>query len=395
MTENDWLMMFPDNYTWSSAILGAISSSLWGGSEIGEIYRIFSALRGRVGDGQAWFSEWKNMGEKVASLAEDAESRGHLQTASAAFMRAANYIQTGERLLQPRTSETQKAYARSVELFKRGLPNVPFLSIEPVEIPFENGKNLPAYFVKREWPPDLRWPTVVFFDGLDITKEMQFFKGVQELAQRGMACLLLDGPGNGETIRFRGIPLRYDYETAGTAAVDYLETRKDIDEDNIGVMGISLGGYYAPRCAAFEKRFKACVAWGAIYNYHATWKSRVEKGFRTALSVPSEHINWVLGVEKFEEALEKLKNFTLEGVADGIECSFLLVHGEADAQVPMDDAWKLFNEVGSEDKTFKIFTREEGGAQHCQIDNRTISAAYIGDWLADKLTCWKGRRPMW
>jgi dipeptidyl aminopeptidase/acylaminoacyl peptidase len=221
---------------------------------------------------------------------------------------------------------------------------------------------------------------------LDVTKEMIFlYAGTPELVKRGMACLLVDGPGNGESIRFRGIPLRYDYDVAGSAAVDYLETRKDVDKDRLGVMGISLGGYYASRCAAFEKRFKACVAWGAIYDYHATWKRRIEMGVTKTLSVPPEHINWVFGVENFDEALKKLEKFTLKGVASKIERSFLITHGEADVQISMDDARKLYDEAGSKDKTLKVFTKEEGGATHCMMDNRTIGIAYIGDWLADRL----------
>jgi dipeptidyl aminopeptidase/acylaminoacyl peptidase len=344
-----------------------------------------------VGEGQAWFTEWSKLAEKVASLGEQAEGRGHLQTAAAAFMRAANYIQVGERLLQPRTAESQKAYARSVTLFKRGAPHFPFLSIEPVEVPFEDGKSLPAYFIKQRGAATVKWPTVVFFDGLDVTKEMQFFRGVPELVKRGMACLAIDGPGNGESIRFRGMHLRHDYNVAGSAAVDYLNTREDVDKERLGVMGISLGGYYAPRCAAFEKRYKACVAWGAIYDYHATWKSRIEKEFKTSLSVPGEHILWILGVKSYDQALKKLERFTLKGVLSKIACPFLLVHGEADAQITMEDAQRLFDEVGSKDKTFKIFTREEGGSQHCQRDNQTIGAAYITDWFVERLIRGVGR----
>lgn len=391
MAEKDWFMMFPEHYTWSAAVVSAIGSSRWGGGEVGEVFKVCAALKGRVGEGQTWFSEWNRMGGKVASLAEEAEKKGYSQTASAAYMRAGHYIQIGERLLQPRTAESQKAYARSIELFKKGIPNCSFLSLEAVEVPFEEGKTLPAYFVKSITPNPVKWPTVVFFDGLDVTKEMQFFRGVPELAKRGMACLIIDGPGNGESIRFRGMSLRYDYNVAGTAAVNYLETRKDVDRENLGVMGISLGGYYAPRCAAFEKRYKACVSWGAIYDYYATWKNRIEKQFKTALSVPGEHINWVLGVKSFDEALKKLENFTLKGVASKVECSYLLTHGEEDAQITTEDAQKLFDEVASKDKTFKVFTQEEGGSQHCQRDNITIGASYIADWLYDRLVRKVGR----
>src|SRR3989339_1098815 len=132
------------------------------------------------------------------------------------------------------------------------------------------------------------------FDGLDVTKEICFFfGGVRDLVRRGIACLLVDGPGNGESIRFRDLYLRYDQEVPAGAAVDYLETRSDVDPKRIGVMALSLGGYYAPRSASFEKRFRACVAWGAQWDYHAVWIRRVEAAYKTALSVPPHHIMWV------------------------------------------------------------------------------------------------------
>jgi dipeptidyl aminopeptidase/acylaminoacyl peptidase len=378
------LMLFPGNYTWSAAVRGVIATSLWGGADLGEVYKVVAALKGRAGEGPAWFAEWSAMAEKVARLAEAAEAKGHGATASAAYMRAANYHQTGERLLQPRSEESQRAYARAVALFKKGIGDVPFLAIEAVEVPFE-GKSLPGYFVKSRAAGAALLPTLVFFDGLDITKEMQYFRGVPELIKRGLAVLIVDIPGTGESIRFRGMPARYDTNVAGTAAVDYLATRRDVDKDRLAVMGVSLGGYYAPRAAAFEPRFKACVSWGAIWDYHATWKKRVEKAFQASLSVPGEHIMWVLGVDNIEAALKKLEGFRLAGVAEKVECPYLLTHGERDAQIPMEDARALFAAIGAKDKTLKVFTFEEGGYEHCQGDNLTIGIAYIGDWLAERL----------
>lgn len=379
------LMMFPGNYTWSAAIRGVIATAMWGGSDLGEVYKVIAELKGKVGDAQAWFTAWNEMGRKVTQLAEAAESHGHAATAAGAYMRAANYIQTGERLLQPRTDESQQAYGRSVALFKKGIAAVPFLSIEAVEVPFEAGKSLPGYFVKPRNAGNAPLATLVFFDGLDITKELQYFRGVPELVKRGIACLIVDGPGTGEAIRFRGMPARYDSNVAGTAAVNYLETRPDVDKSRLAVMGISLGGYYAPRAAAFEPRYKACVSWGAIWDYHRTWERRVEKAAQSSLSVPADHIKWVLGVPSFDAALKKLEDFRLAGVADKVRCSYLLTHGERDAQIPIEDARALYEAIGAQDKTFKVFTLEEGGFEHCQGDNLTIGIAYIADWLSERL----------
>ena len=378
-------MMFPGNYTWSAAIRLAVASEMWGGADIGEIYKVVAALKPDVGKNSAWFEQWSPMARHLKKLGDEAAAKGHKQPAAGAYLRAALYYQMGERLLQPRTEESQKAFATAVELFKKGMGEIAAVTIEAVEIPFEGGKSLPAYFVRSRDAGTAPLPTVVFFDGLDITKEIQYFHGVPELAKRGLATLIVDIPGTGESIRFRGMPARYDTNVVGTAVVNYLETRADVDKERIGIMGISLGGYYSARAAAFEPRFKACVSWGAIWDYHAIWKRRIDKAFQGSLSVPGDHIMWVLGVSSLDAALEKLKDWRLAGVAEKVKCPYLVTHGERDAQVPLEDAKALFNAIGATDKTLKVFTVEEGGFEHCQGDNMTLGITYIADWFSDKL----------
>ena len=98
---------------------------------------------------------------------------------------------------------------------------------------------------------------MVFFDGFDVTKEIQYFKGVPDLVARGIACLIVDGPGNGESVRFRDQYLRHDTESYATAAYEWLAARPEIDPRRIGVMAISLGGYYAPRAARSSSASRA------------------------------------------------------------------------------------------------------------------------------------------
>ena len=74
-------------------------------------------------------------------------------------------------------------------------------------------------------------PALVFFDGFDITKEIQYFKGMPDLVARGIACLIVDGPGNGESVRFRDLPLIAETEKYGTAAYEYLAARKEVDAE--------------------------------------------------------------------------------------------------------------------------------------------------------------------
>lgn len=383
-----WFRYFPgdrpEDYRWSAAFTLLLGMAHWGGSNLSEMHQVGERLSGKVGDDEAWFAEWRRAADKIKALAEEEDRAGHRLTAAEAYQRACCYYQMGERFRLPKDDAALAVYRESVDCFKRFAERIDAPRIEPVEISFEGG-SLPAYFVHATTPRSEPGPAMVFFDGLDVSKELQFSLGVNELARRGIGCLIVDGPGNGETIRLRGHPLRYDYDVAGTAAYDYLATRPEVDAKRIGIMAISLGGYYAPRCASKEPRFAACVAWGAIWDYHATWKRRIEAAYQTSLSVAGDHIAWVLGVDSVDDAMKKLEDFKHEGVVGDLKCPFLITHGEADAQIPVEDAESLLAAAGSTDKTLRVFSRDEGGAQHCQIDYSIRGASFIADWLQEKL----------
>jgi pimeloyl-ACP methyl ester carboxylesterase len=353
------------------------------------VNRIGLRLRDRVGDDAAWFREWAREAAVVEAAGRAHLTAGRKATAAAYLLRAANYYHVGERFLQPK-SEGADAYRRGVECFRDAAFNLARPRIEHVEIPFE-GSSLPALLVHAEpvaAGSSGRSPAMVFFDGFDITKEIQYFKGIPDLVARGIACLIVDGPGNGESVRFRNLYLRHDTESYATAAYEYLAARPEIDRSRIGVMAISLGGYYAPRAAAFEQRFACCLAWGAQWDYWQVWKERFDKldaGNSPSLSVPWRHLLWIFDVATRKEAMQRLEGFRLDGVVQKITCPFLLLHGEGDEQIPLAIAQKCFDAVGSKNKTLKVFSREEGGYHHCQIDNVSIGVAYMWDWVESVL----------
>lgn len=383
--ENSYFMYFPGNYRWSAAFINMMGSAAYGGSDIGELHKIGTLLKDKAPeDDEAWFDACVKVADGVRALAEKCEGEAHRVSAAAAYLRACNYYQMAERFRTPKDERALAAYRTAVQCFHRHA-KLSDLNIDIVEVPFEGGGSLPGYFVHAQNASSKRTPVVVFFDGLDVTKEIQFTRGVPDLIKRGISVLVMDGPGTGEPIRFRGQYLRHDYEVAGSACIDYLEQRDDVDAKKIGVVAISLGGYYAPRMASMEPRFAACVAWGAIWDYYATWKKRIDVKFRTSLSVPGHHITWILGVDTLEEALTRLEPFRLDGVVQKMRCPLLIVHGAEDEQVPLADAQALYNAAGSKDKTLRVFTAEEGGAQHCQRDYLTLVCATMWDWFEDKL----------
>ncbi|MFL4968759.1 MAG: alpha/beta hydrolase family protein [Xanthobacteraceae bacterium] len=382
-------LYFPQNYRWSMGLLICLSGAPWVGIEIDEVNRVGRALRDRVGDDDAWFAEWTRMGDKIVARGRAEESEGHKLTMAACFMRAARYYQTGERFLQPKSPAGLEVYRRSVEIFRAAAALMRRPRIEPVEIPYQN-TSLPGLLVHPD--PEVNGarpaPAMVFFDGFDVTKELQYGYGVPDLAARGVGCLIVDGPGNGESVRFRNLPLIAETERYATPVYEYLATRREFDPKRIGVMALSLGGYYAPRAASLEPRFACCVAWGAQWDYYEVWARRLEQlesGAVLSLSVPPEHLQWVLGVDSNDAALDVLKGFRLDGIVQKMTCPFLLVHGAGDEQIPLATAETCFHAVGSKQKTLKVFTKEEGGFHHCQVDDVTIGLHYMWDWIADVL----------
>ncbi len=388
-TDDPSFLYFPDNYRWSMGLLICLSAAPWVGVEIDEVHRVGRALEGRVGDDSAWFDEWTEMGDRVEARGREREAACHLMTAASCFMRATRYYQTGERFIHPRSQRSMDVYRKSVACFRDAAAIIRHPRVEPVEVPYES-TSLPALLVHPD-PLVTRGrpaPCMVFFDGFDVTKELQYGYGVPDLAARGIGCLIVDGPGNGESVRFRNLPLIAETERYATPVYEYLAGRKEFDPARIGVMALSLGGYYAPRAASLEPRFACCVAWGAQWDYHAIWARRLDdlaSGKVLSLSVPPEHLQWVLGVGDTQAALKKLEAFKLDGIVQRMRCPFLLVHGAGDEQIPLALAQKCFDSVGSKQKTFRVFQRDEGGFHHCQVDNVTIGIHAMWDWIEEVL----------
>jgi dipeptidyl aminopeptidase/acylaminoacyl peptidase len=373
---------FPGNFVWSQQMNSMIDMANWGASAMGEIDQVGRRLKGREGDSEAWYSEWHALAGDQEAKAEAARAANHELTAGTHYLHAAVYYLYAERFIAP-GERKNASYRRSIHCFDEGCKRR-FPNIERVEVPYGENK-LPAYFMKA--PGSGRKPTAVCFDGLDLSKEMSILFAGVELANRGINTLAIDGPGQGEALRLRDIPSRYDYEAPGSAAYDYVAGRADVDSKRVAVMAFSMGGYYAPRIAAFEKRYAACVAWGAHFDYHAVWVERrrhIEAGGKNASSALFQ-LPFVMGTPDMDSAMEKVRDFKLAGVAEKIECPTLIVHGLHDTIVPVEWAHKLYAAVGAKQKFMKIFTPADGGSEHCHGDNRMVGSNYVADWIADNL----------
>jgi alpha-beta hydrolase superfamily lysophospholipase len=375
-----WIEEFPGNLAWSNATLVCKGMAPYGCVSLAEIDRVCDRLRAREGEVQAWWEEWGAMAAAVEARADALERAGHRRSAGNLYLRAGMYWFTAERFVEPGEHKRELG-RRSIEMQARGLQRR-YPGIERVEVACE-GVDLPAWFLpaQRATGPA---PVVVVFNGMDNCKEMSVLFAGLEFSARGWHTLAIDGPGQGESLRLRGLSARHDYEVPGSAAYDFLAARADVDPGRVAVMGYSFGGYYAARIAAFEPRYVAGVAFAALHwDLHA-WQLEIR---RRQLADPQStaqstfHFQWVMGEGTPEAAIEKARAFSLEGIAPRIRMPFLVLHGEADRVVPVAAAHRLHAELGSTDKALRLFGPEEGGAQHAQVDDRPLGVDAIADWL--------------
>jgi dienelactone hydrolase len=332
------------------------------------------------GDLDSWHNEWMVVADRNDRRGDDAERAGHIRTAMNCWLRAADYFRSAEFWLAPDDARRLPTFTRCEAASQKWLRY-----LEPpgevVNIPYEDGKTLPAYFIKSNKYQDLgdaRQPVLISFGGLDSFKDELWFMTGHGAVQRGIAVLLVDGPGQGGALRRHKIVSRHDYEVPVGRCIDWLEKRSDIDSSRIAVSGSSMGGYYAARAGSREHRLAACISHGAIWDIG---KRFADRGENHALA---GHMKWVMGAKSMAEAVEIARPFKLEGVLDDMRCPYLVLHGGHDV-LGVETVNLVHDYAKSKgiDVTLRLTGAEETGAEHCQHDNPTIGQEIMIDWLAN------------
>jgi dienelactone hydrolase len=376
---------FPGNYIWNLGVVATLNS----GGTIDEVDRACRPIRelsrqgSDAGTGE-FMASWRRVADQVEEQAADAEKAGHLRTAGQKYLRAAAYLCQAERMLSNSSPDRVPTYRHLLELMSRS-----FELIDPattrVEIPFEGG-SLPAYLTNasRNGEPV---PTMIMWNGLDSTKEHMYTSGwPAEMAARGISVLQVDCPGSGEALRLRGLTSRVESEDWAKAIVDWLETRSDVRHDRIGLVGWSLGGYYVPRAAAFEKRLALAVAWGANHNWGEVQRQRLEREGENPVPHYWEHVLWVWGETDIPTFIAKSERINLNGVVEQITCPLLITHGTNDRQINVKYAHQSYDQaVNAPRRDLRLFTPEEGATEHCGLDHLPHVAAHTADWISDTL----------
>jgi len=312
-----------------------------------------------------WCFAWSARAAHHEQLGREALARGHTLTAGECLQRAGVYYHFAAFLFVQDPEQMRAAHMKAVECRQAALPHLRPPG-ERVQIPFE-GKMLAG--ILRKPPGYDKPPVVVMAVGLDSTKEEGDAYEAAFLA-RGVATLIFDGPGQGEAQY--DFAIRGDYEVPAKAVIDFVETRRDLDASRLGMWGVSLGGYYAPRAAAHDKRIQACIALGGPFDWGAAWDGLPELT-REAFRARSH-------CATFDEAREHAKTLSLEGVAENITCPIYIVNGRHDRIVPAADAERLAREVKGPAELVMI---EDGN--HIATNRAYRWRSQSADWMAEKL----------
>ena len=373
---------FPGNYVWNLSVNICLAM----GGAIGEIDQANAQVReiaqqGEDNGTEAFFAAWGAMADRLKALGNDARAAGHGLTAANKYLRATAYYMTAERMQSRHYAPRQTMYRTMLDTMQAAISAGGYLW-ERVDIPYGQS-NFPGLFIpgKGEGPR----PCLIFCNGLDSVKEMILLCCRDAFAARGISVLAIDQPGVGEALRLSGLTAEVATERWAGAALDVLERREDVDGDRIGIVGWSLGGYFAPRAAAYEKRLKLCVAWGGNHDWGELQTRRLAHEGDRPVPHYWDHVQWVWGATSLDDFMAKMPEVTLTGHLQNIAVPFLITHGSNDRQIPAEYAQRSYDQaVNSPRRALKYFTPREGGVEHVSADNLEPVLGYIADWAADR-----------
>lgn len=325
------------------------------------------------------FSDYINQ-FRVAS--ETAKNEGRLKNAT-------TYLRASEFLISPNDESKLPVYKEFIDLFDSAFKDEVF---ERHKVPY-NGSYLSA--IKIPSRTGETKGTIIGIPGFDAFIE-EFYSLWVYFADRGYDFIAFEGPGQGGSRRMYNQYFDHDYEKPAKAVLDYFKT------DDVTALGVSMGGYWIMRAAAYEKRITRVIAMPPVYDWLemtnkananlARWfvkhKSLTNFFVRLKMSVGvlKHTINNALFIQNKKapfEAVEWLLGMNKEHICSHlITQDVLLVTGEGDAfQPPVLLHRQKQALVNAKSVTTRIFLKNEQADQHCQIGNLGIALNEMYEWI--------------
>jgi len=326
----------------------------------------FQRVTGQVERWEDWCAAWSAVGSEHEALGRRALDEGRQLSAGQHLAQAAVYFHFAKFVFVQDLDQMREAHRRAVECLSDALPHLPHPG-RRVELPFEGSRLVGVLRTPGGEGPH---PVVVLLSGLDSTKE-ELRSTEETFLDRGLATFSVDGPGQGEAEY--DLKIRGDWTPVAEAIMATLENLPEVDATRVGIWGVSLGGYYAPRvAAALGDRVRGCVALAGPFNFGDCWEQLPELT-RQTFQVRS-------GAASDEEAHRIAGTLDLAGVAEKITAPLLIVFGRQDRLIPWQHAERLREAAGGE---VELLMLEDGN--HGCANVAPWHRPYTADWLADRL----------
>jgi dienelactone hydrolase len=331
------------------------------------------ALRMKPFNPQSWYEEWRRVALRNEEMAEGYAGQGLKASAHEFYMRAFQFHRLSIVYQQDTDATMMPGYRKMREMFDKAwqMDNPPF---ERVTVTVD-GHQLAGFFRKPGGPAGTRFPAIIAYQGADSLAENTIL-GAGGLVDRGMAVLVVDLPGQGAAKRLQNLYMPPDTERFVKDLVNYLERRPDVDPNRIGLQGISMGSYSAPRAASGEPRIKAV--------YVSAGSHDLLRDLFEYFPPIQDRVRWIVGAKDLAETRTKLRDYTVANVARNIRCPMLIGYGPTDRIMDPQGAFRLYEAaVNSERQMWS-----GGGHPHHDAKSggpRELRLPTDEDWAAKRL----------
>lgn len=333
----------------------------------------------RFHDFNSWFVEW-------TALAQRCEREGR-------FLHAASAYRMAEFMLKDGLPHKEECYRKFKENFYRSFEPG---EIEQYNVPYEKGT---LHVIRIKAKPEKA--VILVHGGYDSFME-EFYLTVRDFAvKHGYTVIMFEGPGQGQALR-DGFKMTHEWERPVKAVLDHFKLNDAV------LLGVSLGGYLAPRAAAFEPRITRVISHNICYDFIVgliRWMPpalnrifrvlfRLRAGGAVNLLIGGlmkrnmgikwlvEHGMYILGARTPFEYYDMLSRYTIKDIAHLVKQDVLLLAGEKDHFMPIEH-YQLMKDAFINARSVKgrVFMEAEGGEQHCQLGNHYLAIDEIVRWL--------------
>jgi len=381
-------------------LLRQLGSAPYGGASVGQCL----ALARRIGEGgpEAWVQAFAELARDLEADGKRRADKGHAVSARDMLLMASNAWRAAEYFCPVDMPAHAAMGFRSRQCFQAAMAHMPHAH-EALVVPLD-GMGLPACFLKHRDPEPRQRPTLIAVSGYDGTMEETYLQVGRAALERGYNVCLFAGPGQMDSLRFApGLCFQPDYERPVSALLDQLLQRPEVDADRVGLCGFSIGGYFAPRGAAYDSRIRALIANSPVVDYHKYMcglagfdplrdlGEEQDFGIEDLREIPDEEMPPYLkemsrslmlrfGQPTFKAVFKRLQDFSLLPVLERISCPCLAMAGAGEGDEVLRQL-DVFCKGVSGPAQRRIFTEQQGADSHCQIGNMQLAAAEALDWL--------------